>query len=335
MAGQLSQVDFAAGGSPEFFVQLRFVTGDAPVGTISLYDSNNANSATLSQAIDVATATPTNTFDAGGYTYYTFSVANLNAGNNQVQAVAYGDGGGLQSVLLFGTGVDGTDTFTGGVLGGQTVTQVLASGAVEGGAAQPLSNYYSISPTGTVATTGTSDPAAPCYVRGTRILTTTGYKPVETLEIGDLLVTQGGRQAPVLWLGSRIVEAPQADGGRDLPVLFTAGSLGAGVPERDLRVSPNHAMFVGGALVAASVLVNRSSIVRDYGHVGAVEYFHVELPSHDVILAEGAAAESFLDVGDRDSFHTAKGTPARASVVEQEMALPRATSARQARILNG
>ena len=36
-----------------------------------------------------------------------------------------------------------------------------------------------------------------------------------------------------------------------------------------------------------------------------VAYFHVELDSHDVIVAEGAAAETFVDCDSRRMFHNA------------------------------
>ena len=39
--------------------------------------------------------------------------------------------------------------------------------------------------------------------------------------------------------------------------------------------------------------------------VAAVEYFHIELDSHDVILAEGAPSETFIDEDSRGMFHNA------------------------------
>ena len=36
-----------------------------------------------------------------------------------------------------------------------------------------------------------------------------------------------------------------------------------------------------------------------------VDYCHVELDSHDVLLAEGAASESYLDDNSRGMFHNA------------------------------
>jgi hypothetical protein len=51
-------------------------------------------------------------------------------------------------------------------------------------------------------------------------------------------------------------------------------------------------------------LVNGVSIVQCEA-VERVAYFHVELDSHDVVVAEGAAAETFVDCDSRRMFHNA------------------------------
>ena len=93
-----------------------------------------------------------------------------------------------------------------------------------------------------------------------------------------------------------------------LPVCIKAGALGDNVPRRDLWISPHHAMYfeeLGGVLVEAKDLVNGVSIAQA-AEVDKVEYFHVELETHDVIVAEGALSETFLDEGDsRGMFHNA------------------------------
>jgi hypothetical protein len=38
-----------------------------------------------------------------------------------------------------------------------------------------------------------------------------------------------------------------------------------------------------------------------------VTYHHIELAQHDIVLAEGLAAESFLDTGSRGMFETETG----------------------------
>jgi hypothetical protein len=73
------------------------------------------------------------------------------------------------------------------------------------------------------------------------------------------------------------------------------------VPRRDLFVSPLHAMLLDGVLIPASALVNGHSITQPEA-VEQVEYFHLELETHDIILAEGAASETFVDDGSRGMF---------------------------------
>jgi hypothetical protein len=59
-------------------------------------------------------------------------------------------------------------------------------------------------------------------------------------------------------------------------------------------------VFVNGVLIPVRLLVNGSSVATVARR--RVTYFHVELPMHAVILAEGLPVESYLDVGDRANF---------------------------------
>jgi glycosyltransferase involved in cell wall biosynthesis len=146
---------------------------------------------------------------------------------------------------------------------------------------------------------------APCYRAGTRIRTPLGETPVETLAIGDLLVTRSGEARPIKWIGHRSYAGRFiADNSDVLPIRFAAGSLADGIPTRDLDVSPKHAMFIDDVLVPAEMLVNGVSI-RQLEDVDSVEYFHLELASHDVIFADGAASETFVDCDSRAMFHNA------------------------------
>ncbi len=149
----------------------------------------------------------------------------------------------------------------------------------------------------------TSTPA--CYCFGTLILTDCGERPVEALAIGDKVVTASGRHRQIRWVGRRTYAGRFLAANRHVqPILLRAGSLGDGLPRRELRVSPKHAMFLDCVLVPAECLVNGSTIVQQRG-LDRVDYFHVELASHDVLLAEGAASESFLDDDSRGTFHNA------------------------------
>jgi hypothetical protein len=150
-----------------------------------------------------------------------------------------------------------------------------------------------------------ASPETPCYCRGTLLLTARGEVPVENLRIGDHLVTISGAERPIRWIGTRSYAGRFVAGNRDvLPVVISANALADGIPRRDLSVSPLHAMYLDGMLVPAAALVNGVSI-HQMQAVERVEYFHVELETHDVILAEGAAAETFVDDDSRGMFHNA------------------------------
>jgi hypothetical protein len=80
------------------------------------------------------------------------------------------------------------------------------------------------------------------------------------------------------------------------------------VPERDLLVSPQHAIFAQGVLIPAKYLVNNTTVLIE--EVPDVEYFHVELHRHNILLAEGLRTESYLESGDRGDFENG-GQPVR------------------------
>ena len=64
-------------------------------------------------------------------------------------------------------------------------------------------------------------------------------------------------------------------------------------------------MFVDGVLIPAHCLINNDTIRQI--KVPTVTYYHVELPEHAVMLAEGLPMESYLDTGDRSNFSNAGG----------------------------
>ena len=137
------------------------------------------------------------------------------------------------------------------------------------------------------------------------IQTQRGQTQVEHLKIGDMVMTMSGVARPIKWIGRRSYGGRFIMGQKEiLPICIRAGALDDNVPERDLWISPHHAMYLDGALIEAQDLVNGVSIVQAE-HVEKVEYFHIELDSHDVIIAEGALSESFVDDDDRLIFHNA------------------------------
>ena len=150
--------------------------------------------------------------------------------------------------------------------------------------------------------------AIPCYCRGTLILTGRGEVLVETLQPGDLIATLSGSMRPLVWLGRRSLDHRHAEASGLLPpdawpVRIAAGAFGDGLPHTDLLVSGNHSLYIDGVLIPAFCLVNGATIRAE--PVRIVEYFHLELPDHDVLFANGMPAESWLNTGNRQYFDNA------------------------------
>ncbi len=139
------------------------------------------------------------------------------------------------------------------------------------------------------------DKSGCCFLAGTRLATPSGEIAIEDLQIGDLVTTAAGEARPIKWLARMRFERPDGEAwGRDVrPVRITAGALDGQTPHRDLRVSGAHLIFLDGVLIPASDLVNGTSIIlEDALDRTVIEYFHVELEAHDILIANGAAAES-------------------------------------------
>jgi Ca2+-binding RTX toxin-like protein len=199
-------------------------------------------------------------------------------------------------------GGDGTDTLD--ILGGGWTT-------VDGGNGY---TQYNISG-GSQFFFGRNFETVLCFATGTLIATPRGEVPVEALRAGDLVLTRHGPGIKrIRWIGEqafdgRFIAADRA------PVRIRAGTLGNGLPRRDLVVSPAHAVLVGGVLVDARLLVNGDSIVQERV-AGTIAYRHIDLGEHDCVLAEGAWAESYRETGDRRAFLNA------ASAVERDVEPP-------------
>ncbi len=144
-----------------------------------------------------------------------------------------------------------------------------------------------------------------CFVAGTRIDTPEGPVAVEDLAAGQLVLTASGETVPVKWIGWRALDLTRHPDPRlARPIRVRAGAFADGMPVRDLLLSPDHALYTDGVLVPARLLVNHATIVEETT-CQAVTYFHVELDVHDILLAEGMPAESYLDTGNRGMFANA------------------------------
>jgi hypothetical protein len=159
----------------------------------------------------------------------------------------------------------------------------------------------------TITVTGVTATSV-CFCSGTRIATPSGPVAVEHLAVGDRVLTHSGGVRRVIWSGQRTISFRDGAAPADLwPVRIAPDAFGADQPCRDLFLSPDHAVFVDEVLIPVRYLINGTTI-RQIA-VGRVTYHHIELEEHDIVLAEGLAAESYLDSGDR-GFFVGGGAPA-------------------------
>ena len=155
--------------------------------------------------------------------------------------------------------------------------------------------------TPTMANTPSED-QSDCFCAGTRIATPEGDVPVERLVVGDTVVTAAGAVRRIVWIGAGRVLVPRGRRNSATPVIVRKGALADDVPSSDLRITKGHSLFIDGVLIPVEHLINHQSIVWD-DRTRQVEIFHVELENHDVLLANGAPAESYRDDGNRWLFH--------------------------------
>lgn len=153
--------------------------------------------------------------------------------------------------------------------------------------------------------TAANDDASPtpCFTPGSRIATARGEVAVQALRVGDQVVTRDNGLQEIRWIGTRHFQ------GRELaktphlyPILIRAGALGGGLPERDMRLSPNHRVLVSSdqtalyfkereVLVAAKHLVNNRGVFKL--ECLFASYIHFLFERHEVVLCDGSWSESF------------------------------------------
>ncbi|WP_158093341.1 Hint domain-containing protein [Acetobacter sp. DsW_063] len=281
-------------------------------GQTGPYTSGSTLTATISQLSAMTIVG----FNVTGSVYYAYQTLKPLAGDtiNRIIVSDLTFAGSYGEIDRGEIGPDGTLT----VIEGDTSATLHLSGAFGS------EFYFQRAPDGgTEITYG-----VPCYCPGTLITTPDGDRPVERLAIGDLVLTASGAPRPIRWIGRRSYEGRFAAGNPDImPVVIRAGALGDDLPRRDLTVSPLHAMAVDGWLVPARLLLNGRSIAQQ-SRLARVDYIHIELETHDLLLAEGAPSETFIDDGSRAMFHNAVEfaqlyPPVKGETAETRFCLPR------------
>ena len=125
---------------------------------------------------------------------------------------------------------------------------------------------------------------------GCRILTARGEVEVEKLVPGDaVMALRGPALLPISWIGRSVTAVP--------PIRIEPGALGPGIPRRILCVGPDQAVFLDPGPVAASTLVNGTTIRED--EEVPTDLFHIDVGRAEVIFAEGLALSSSDGVSTR------------------------------------
>ena len=159
-------------------------------------------------------------------------------------------------------------------------------------------------PLQTVVSADGTEVTALCFLPDTLIETPDGQVKVQDLKTGDIVTTFSGAHRPISWIGTGSVLATRGKRGPATPVIVRKHALGHGMPFYDLRVTKGHSFLLDGVLIPVEFLVNHRTIEWD-DRAREVTLYHVELETHDILIANGAPAESYRDDGNRWLFQNA------------------------------
>lgn len=147
-----------------------------------------------------------------------------------------------------------------------------------------------------------------CFLAGTMVETADGFRAIETINIGHLVMTYDPKTQrkiarPVTWIArqNKIVNTNLTKDEAGYPVRILKNALANNIPDKDLLITSEHCLFLNGKLVPVRMLVNGYSIFYDTT-ITNYEYFHIETDEHSILIADGTLAESYLDTGNRHLF---------------------------------
>lgn len=157
---------------------------------------------------------------------------------------------------------------------------------------------------------GPSDPYASlatplCFTTGCRIATPRGQTPIEDLAVNDLVWTMDNGAQPIKWIGrSHLPPTVLHQQPAFRPIQIKADAFGAGCPERDIHLSPQHRVLVTGwqaellfgepeILVPITKLRNDTTI-RPVNSDTGVTYYHLLFERHQIVWSDGMRTESYL-----------------------------------------
>ena len=152
-----------------------------------------------------------------------------------------------------------------------------------------------------------TDNPQPCYLCGTMIETRDGLKAIEEIRAGDMVYAYEGSARvlkPVTWVGSghHSVRRNRPDDVAGYAIHIVKDALADNIPYKDMRITPEHCLYIDEKFIPARMLVNHHSIRYDYSKT-EYTYYHLELEKHGVIKADGVLSESYLNTDNHKNFH--------------------------------
>jgi hypothetical protein len=142
------------------------------------------------------------------------------------------------------------------------------------------------------------DPVIPCFLSGTKILTNQGEKEVESLKIGDMVLTRDNGFKPILWVSRMLLTGDKAN--LHAPYKIPRHHFQQNVPHTELFVSPNHKILITWAnelLFDREVLSEAKHHGFDRLYENEVVYYHFMFDQHELVVSNGAWTESFQLTG--------------------------------------
>jgi hypothetical protein len=233
-------------------------------------------------------------FGDGGASFLAGGAGGTGAALDTAHSGGFGGGGGANSDSI---GAGGGGGYSGGGGGEEDI------GGGGGSYVAPVATDVTLTGGENADGNGTVE-ITPCFLAGTLIATQAGETPVERLAVGDMVRTAAGAVRPIAWIGKGRVLATRGRRNAATPVIVSKGALGPNIPHHDLRVTKGHSFYLDGVLIPVEFLVNHRSIRWD-DRAQEVVHYHIELETHDVLLANGAPAESYRDDGNRWLFQNA------------------------------
>ncbi len=158
-----------------------------------------------------------------------------------------------------------------------------------------------------------------CFLSGTGLLTPSGDIAIEKLRIGEFVTTKNGEARAIRWVGRITVDRDGDMPWRSdaMPIRVSKDAFGNGAPHRDLFLSRSHMVHLNGVLIPVGDLINGRTIAAVDLPGDQLVYYHIELETHDVVIAEGAPCETLLTSEEKiaafdnaDEYHALYGAPA-------------------------